>query len=66
MTTVTQRGATITATGPNGVYKVRKHPTKRGQWQIFQFADNRSRLVMNWHWGRDEAMIKAYSLASDY
>jgi hypothetical protein len=66
MTTVKQRGATVTATGPNGVYKVRKHPTKRAKWQIFQFANNRTRLVMNWDWGRDEAVFKAYRLASDY
>jgi hypothetical protein len=66
MTTVKQRGATSTVTGPNGVYKVRRHPTKRGKWQILQFANNQTRLVMNWNWGRDEAVFKAYSLASDY
>lgn len=66
MTTVTQRGATIIATGPAGVFKVRRHRTRRGQWQIVQFVNNRSRLVMNWSWGRDEAMLRAYSLASDH
>ena len=66
VTTVTQRGATSTVTGPNGVYKVRRHPTKRGKWQIFQFVDNQTRLVMNWDWGRDEAVLRAYSLASNH
>ena len=66
MTTVTQRGATSTVAGPNGVYKVRQHPTKRGKWQIFHFANHQTKLVMNWDWGRDEAVLKAYSLASNY
>ena len=66
MTTVKQRGATSTVTGPNGVYKVRRHPTKRGKWQIFQFEENRTRLVMNWDWGRNEAVFKAYGLASTH
>jgi hypothetical protein len=67
MTKVTQRGATSTVTGPNGVYKVCKHITKRGKWQIFRFEENRKKLVAttDWH-GRDGAVYYAYNLASDY
>ncbi len=67
MTTVTQRGATSTVTGPNGVFKIRKHTTKRGKWQIFRFEANRKKLVAttDWH-GRNGAVYYAYNLASDY
>ena len=67
MIKVTQRGATSTVIGPNGVYKVRKHTSKRGKWQIFQFEVNRTKLVAttDWH-GRDGAVFYAYGLASDY
>ena len=65
MNTVTQRGATSTVTGSNGVYKVRKHATKRGKWQVFRFEHNRTKLVAttDWH-GRDGAVHYAYNLAS--
>jgi hypothetical protein len=67
MTTVTQRGATSTVTGPNGVYKVRKHATKRGKWQIFRFEANRKKLVATEHWhGRPGAVWQAINLAQGY
>ena len=65
MTTVTQRGATSTVTCPNGMFKIRKHRTKRGKWQIFLFEANRTKFVATEHWhGRDGAVWFAYKLAS--
>ena len=67
MIKVTHRGATSTVTGSNGVYKVCKHTTKRGKWQIFRVEANRKKLVAttDWH-GRDGAVYYAYNLASNY
>lgn len=65
MTTVTQRGDTSTVTGPNGVFKIRKHRTKRGKWQIFLFEANRTKFIATEHWhGRDGAVWHAHQLAS--